>query len=97
MFPSALTSFTLSPVTIRNATGVIVAPPPLALGEWVQEQRLIDGSIELAARYRALAARLGVRFADAGAWGVGLAYDGVHFTGQGHRAFAEGIRKELAP
>lgn len=40
---------------------------------------------------------LGVRFADAGAWGVGFAYDGVHFTGQGHRAFAEGIRKELAP
>ena len=87
----------LAGLTLEGGRVLLVAPPPLALGEWVQEQRLIDGSIELAARYRALAARLGVRFADAGAWGVGFAYDGVHFTGQGHRAFAEGIRKELAP
>ena len=42
-------------------------------------------------RYRRLAERLGVRFADAGAWGVALAYDGVHFTSQGHRAFAAGL------
>ena len=46
-------------------------------------------------QYRALAERLGVRFTDAGAWDVGLAYDGVHFTEQGHRAFAEEIWKEL--
>ena len=39
---------------------------------------------------------LGGRFADAGAWGIALAYDGVHFTGQGHRAFAEGMLQELA-
>lgn len=57
--------------------------------------RLIDASAELAVQYQALAERLGVRFADTGAWGVGLAYDGVHFTEQGHRAFAEGIWKEL--
>ena len=61
----------------------------------MQEQRLIDASTKLAVQYRALAERLGARFADAGAWGVDLAYDGVHFTEQGHRAFAEEIWKEL--
>ena len=50
---------------------------------------------ETAQRMLRFLAGLGVRFADAGAWGVGLAYNGVHFTEQGHRAFAEGIWKEL--
>lgn len=50
----------------------------------------------LAGLYRALAERLGIRFADAGAWGVSLAYDGVHLTGPGHRAFAAGLRRALS-
>ena len=36
-----------------------------------------------------------VRFADAGLRGVALAYDGVHFTEQGHKAFAEGLYREI--
>lgn len=75
---------------------LLVAPPPLAFGEWVQEERLVEASACLAPLYQALAARLGVRFADAGRWGVTLAYDGVHFTEQGHKAFAEGLCRELA-
>ena len=43
----------------------------------------------------ALAERLGIRFADAGNWNIPLAYDGVHFTEQGHRAFAAGLLEEL--
>lgn len=85
----------LAGLTAKHDKILLIAPPPVAFGAWVQEQRLIDASAELAVQYRALAERLGVRFADAGAWGVGLAYDGVHFTEQGHRAFAEGIWKEL--
>ena len=42
-----------------------------------------------------LAERLGIRFADAGKWDISLAYDGVHFTEQGHRAFAVGLLEEL--
>ena len=34
-------------------------------------------------------------FADAGAWSVSLAHDGVHFTEQGHRAFAAGLWEVL--
>ncbi len=36
-----------------------------------------------------------LRFADAGKWNISLAYDGVHFTEQGHRAFAAGLLEEL--
>ena len=38
---------------------------------------------------------LGIRFADAGKWDIPLAYDGVHFTEKGHRAFAAGLLEEI--
>lgn len=85
----------LAGLTAKHDKILLIAPPPVIFGAWVQEQRLIDASAELAVQYQALAERLGVRFADAGAWGVGLAYDGVHFTEPGHWVFAEGIWKEL--
>ena len=75
---------------------LLIAPPPMKLGEWVQREETIEASRELAGRYRKLAEELGTRFADAGAWHIPLAYDGVHFTGQGHRTFAEELYKEIA-
>lgn len=74
---------------------LLIAPPPVTFGEWVQDEHLMDASKAFARLCRELAARLGIRFADAGLWGVGLACDGVHFTEQGHRAFAEGLYKEV--
>ena len=44
---------------------------------------------------QALAEHLGICFADAGKWDIPLAYDGVHFMEQGHRAFAAGLQEEL--
>ena len=43
----------------------------------------------------ALAGALGIPFADAGAWEVELAFDGVHFTPRGHQAFARGMDRAL--
>ena len=74
---------------------LLVAPPPLKPGEWVQDPDLIARSLSLAKGYQALAAALGIRFADAGQWNIPLAYDGVHFTQEGHRAFAEGIQNQI--
>ncbi len=74
---------------------LLVAPPPMQPGDWVPNQSLIDESKRLAAQYRALAERLSVSFADAGEWGVALAFDGVHFLPEGHAAFAEGLRRTL--
>ena len=70
---------------------LLIAPPPLARGAWVRDAALIGASRAFARCCRTLAERLGIHFADAGAWVVPLAYDGVHFTEQGHRAFAAGL------
>lgn len=70
---------------------LLIAPPPMVPGAWVTEARLLTDSAALSGAYRALAARLGTAFADAGAWQVSLAFDGVHFTEAGHHAFAAGL------
>lgn len=74
---------------------LLIAPPPMVPGEWVTEPSLMESSRMLAGYYRELAGQLGVRFADAGNWHVTLAYDGVHFTEPGHRAFAERLAQEV--
>ena len=81
-----LTGLSLAPDRI-----LLIAPPPLAPGEWVPDRQLTDASVDFAGRCRALAGRLGIRFACAGEWNIALAHDGVHFTPQGHRAFAAGL------
>ena len=58
---------------------------------WVSSRRLTDASLQLGDRYRAIARRLGLHFADAAKWNIELCFDGVHFTERGHRAFAEGL------
>ena len=61
--------------------------------------RTPDGKMQGGAMYaleRGLGLKwLGVLFADAGVWSVSLAHDGVHFTEQGHRAFAAGLWEVL--
>ena len=85
----------LSALDLERGRLLLIAPPPMALGAWVPDPALVEASRDLAPRYRRLAAGLGVRFADAGAWGVALAHDGVHFAPQGHRAFAAGLCEAL--
>ena len=68
---------------------ILIAPPPLCRGEWVSGDDLILRSKLLTEEYRAVAAGLGIRFLDAGEWRIPLCYDGVHFTEEGHRRFAE--------
>lgn len=81
----------LNGLTMEKGNILLIAPPPIQLGEWVPSQSLIDTSVELAKHYQTLAERLGVRFADAGEWNIPMAFDGVHFTEEGHKAFAEGL------
>lgn len=75
---------------------LLIAPPPLQSGTWVTSEQLQEESRRLPENYRATAERLGIAFADAGAWKIALAYDGVHFSPAGHRAFAEGVRHALS-
>ncbi len=70
---------------------MLIAPVPMLSGAWVTDPRLLRESARLGACYATAAAALGVRFADAGTWGVELGFDGVHFTQAGHAAFAAGL------
>ena len=85
----------LADLALAQQNILLIAPPPLALGEWVARQQLVEDSYMFAQLCGKLAERLGIRFANAGDWEITLAYDGVHFTEQGHRAFAAGLLEEL--
>ena len=85
----------LTAVSLDRNKILLIAPPPMALGGWVLSQQLIDDSHSFAQLCQVLAERMGIRFADAGKWDIPLAYDGVHFTEQGHKAFATGLLEEL--
>lgn len=73
----------------------IIAPPAMVWGEWVQDEELIQDSHRLAELYQALADRLGIRFFNGVNWNVPMAFDGVHFTEEGHGIFAAELAKEL--
>lgn len=76
-------------LTLDRNKILLIAPPPIEFGTWVQDQKLIGNSVLLTKHYQSLSERLGIRFADAGEWNASLAYDGVHLTEAGHRAFVE--------
>ena len=75
---------------------LLIAPPPLKPGAWDEDESQIAGSRNLGALYSAICERLHMDFADAGAWNVELAFDGVHFTEYGHAAFAKGLQDYLS-
>ena len=85
----------LSGITLDRKKILLIAPPTVVWGAWVPNQQLIDDSHTFAQLCQALAERMGIRFADAGTWNIPLAYDGVHFTEQGHKAFAAGLLEVL--
>ena len=74
---------------------LLIGPPPMVRGAWVPDDGIVEESKALSRQYEALAERRGIRFADAGRWGIPLAYDGVHFTEEGHARFAEGLASRL--
>lgn len=69
-------------------TILLVSPPPMKRGAWVPTDALAAESLQLAEAYQALAQKLGIPFADTRGWNIELAFDGVHFTGEGHHTFA---------
>lgn len=77
-------------VFLKNVTVpvLLLAPPPLTFGAWVEDQELIDDRNDLADRLHSLSEELGTLFADPGAWNIPLAFDGVHLTEEGHAIFA---------
>ena len=81
--------------TVSGPEVLLIAPPPMGRGEWVLDEMLIARSCRLAEEYRLLARKMDIRFLDSGEWGIPLAFDGVHFTEEGHRRFAEKLTESL--
>ena len=62
----------LSDISLDQSRILLIAPPPVTLGEWVPSPQLIDDSRAFVRLCQVLAERLGVRFADAGKWDIPL-------------------------
>ncbi len=77
-------------LTRSGETAGLIAPPPMQAGEWPDAAALCE-STKLASCYASVAEKLGCPFVDAGEWGIGLCFDGVHFTEEGHRRFADSL------
>lgn len=74
---------------------LLIAPPRMMPGTWVTEERVLKESGRLADCYKPVAQRLGIAFADGDKWNVPTVFDGVHFSEEGHAAFARGLSKLL--
>ncbi len=78
---------------LSRTTLLLIAPPPMIRGTWANSETELQRARQLTGCYQALAENLHIPFADAGSWGVALAYDGVHFLPEGHKAFAVGLQR----
>ncbi len=75
---------------------LLISPPVLKPGEWVTDGRLTSESARLGGLYRIAADNAGADYADAAAWDIETAFDGVHFTENGHARFAEKLAEKLS-
>lgn len=78
----------LSPLLPHCKAIVLAAPPPMKRGAWVPTDALVTESLQLVEEYQQLAQKLEIPFVDTRNWHIQLAFDGIHFTEEGHHAFA---------
>ena len=82
---------------IREITGnkrrylplLLVAPPLMQRGTWVESEALLENARALTPLYREPAERCDAFFCDTAAWDIPVVFDGVHFSEDGHRRFAK--------
>lgn len=70
---------------------VIVSPPKMVRGEWVENDQILLYSEKLGEAYQRFAEDNKIRICNTAGWEIPLAYDGVHFTQEGHRIFADRV------
>ena len=85
----------LSSLSMDPRKILLIAPPTMTRGEWVEDDELIADCVNLAQLYEALSCRLHIHFADAGKWNIPMAHDGVHMTEDGHHIFAETLSDHI--
>ena len=71
---------------------VIVTPPPFDIPEFPEAAVKLENLIKA---YGELADRRNIPLINNHSWNISLAFDGAHFSKQGHHVFAEHITQEL--
>ncbi len=72
----------------------LISPVHLKRGMWVETDELCRESEKIDDYYRKVAGRLEIDFTCAGDWDIPLLFDGVHFSEEGNRKFADCAKKE---
>ena len=80
--------------TLDRERVLLLAPPPMTPGEGTNKA-LIRESEKLGRVYGDLAEKMGIRFLDAAPWAIPMAYDGVHFTAEGHSILARQLMEGI--
>ncbi len=77
------------PAFSQGFSVIVIAPVPIADSPEYHDHH--EQSLILNTAYEKLCAEYGAVFMNADSWNVSLACDGVHFSEEGHSAFAEGF------
>ena len=85
----------LKRIPLERSQILLIGPPRMKQGTWITDTRLLEDCVKLNAAYHAVAESLGVRFIDAADWDIEVTFDGVHYSEQGHQAFAERLGSAL--
>ena len=77
---------------------LLIAPPVIGRksASSLEEQLLYRESLQLGALYEQLAAQKGLTFVNTADWNIPMGFDGVHFSEEGHRLFADQMLKVLS-
>ena len=75
--------------TRENIREILLIAPPAAEVTEDGMQKFAAETKKLPALYRQLAEKHNVKYVDADQWHIPMGYDGVHFSEEGHRIFAE--------
>ena len=83
---------------VRPQDILLIAPVPVfgRAAEVPAYRVFYEESLRMNEGFRKLAAEQQTMFADAGGWNIGLSYDQVHFSEQGHSTFAERMYEFLS-
>ena len=68
----------------------------MGIGSGQTKESIAKVMDELPNALKRCAVEFGADFADAGEWDISLAYDGIHFSEEGHRQYAEHMAEVLA-
>ena len=74
---------------------LLIAPPPLKPGAWIEDESQIEESRKLGELYKDICEHLHLDYLNAGDWKAELAFDGVHLTENGHAVFAKSLQDHL--